>query len=125
MEEQAPLTNYRVEGTKSVDLMEEDWDHLIILDACRYDYFRRLYSNYLSGELRLALSPASDTREWIKKVFRNKYDEVVYVSANPHINSKGVDVAGNGFDGREHFPRIVDVWDSGWEKRLELSLLKK
>lgn len=117
MSEQYPVSNYEVEGKTSIDLMQEDWDYLVVLDACRYDYFSRLYSNYLKGDLQLALSPASDTREWIEKVFRNKYKDVVYVSANPHINSMRVDVASNGFNARDHFPQIVDVWDFGWDEK--------
>lgn len=34
-------------------LIEEiDWKYLIILDACRHDYFEKVYSNFFSGELR-------------------------------------------------------------------------
>lgn len=109
--------DYRIVGKREVSLMEEDWDYLIVLDACRHDYFKRLYHNYLSGELWLAFSSASDTREWVKKTLSGKYDDVVYISANPHVNSKGVDVSGNGFDAREHFPKIVDVWDFGWDEK--------
>ncbi len=98
--------------------MDERWDHLVILDACRYDYFEKIYEEYLSGKIRFALSCASDTREWIKRTFRNRHDDIVYISANPHINSKGVDVANVRVDPREHFHRIVDVWDFGWDERL-------
>jgi hypothetical protein len=92
--------------------MEEKWDYLIILDACRYDYFQKVYGNYLRGTLRKARSPASATSEWLKKMFTRRYNDVVYVSANPYINSRGVDVV--GFDARDYFHKIVDVWDSGW-----------
>ncbi|MFW6117762.1 MAG: hypothetical protein ACOC6G_04170 [Thermoproteota archaeon] len=113
------VAHYEVEGKGCVDLMEEDWDYLVVLDACRYDYFEDLYSDYLDGTLKWALSPASDTREWLEKVFRGKYGDTVYVSANPHINSKGVDVGGNGFYAGEHFPEIVDVWGFGWDEKMK------
>jgi len=103
------------EGTE-IDIMNQDWDYLIILDACRYDYFEKVYRSYLShGTLKKVRSPASNTMEWCKKVFREKHDDVIYISANPSINSK---VPVGGFDPKKHFHKIVDVWDWGWDKRL-------
>ena len=37
----------------------ENWDYLIILDACRFDYFVDEYPNFLDGKLFKAVSPAS------------------------------------------------------------------
>ena len=34
-----------------VEIVKEKWDYLIILDACRYDYFQDVYKKYLQGEL--------------------------------------------------------------------------
>lgn len=103
--------------------MEKDWDHLIILDACRYDYFEEVYDDYFEGKLKKAISPASDTEEWINTVFEEKYDNIVYVSANPLINSKGLGgefQKWEPFKAHEHFYRVIDVWDSGWDKELEM-----
>jgi len=108
------VRDYTIEGRGKIKLMEEKWDYLIILDACRYDYFKKVYEKYLRGRLRLALSPASATSEWLKKTFTGKYEDVVYISANPYINSKGVDVV--GFDARKYFHKIIDVWDFGWNE---------
>ncbi len=109
---------YKVEGKGEKSLMREDWKYLIVLDACRYDYFEKLFPHYLGGRLRFAVSPASDTREWVEKTFWGRYDGVVYISANPHINSAGVDIANIGFDPTEHFYKIVDAWDFGWNDKL-------
>lgn len=38
-----------------------------------------------------------------------------YISANPYINSK---VAVGGFNAKNHFHRIVDVWRTGWDGEL-------
>ena len=98
-----------------VSVMEEGWDHLIILDACRYDYFSKVYRDYLRGKLKKAISLGSDTVEWCKKSFRKRYNDVVYISANPIVNSK---VEVEGFTARKHFHRVVDVWDRGWDEKL-------
>ncbi len=112
------LEHYKVDGNGKIRLMDEDWDYLVILDACRYDYFEKIYDEYLTGKIHSAVSCASDTREWMKKTFKNKHDDIIYISANPHINSKGVDVANVGFDPRACFHKIVDVWDFGWDEKV-------
>lgn len=111
---------YSVEGEKK-DLMEEDWDVLVILDACRYDYFKKAYTRYFEGgELKKAVSPATWTLGWLEKVFTGEYDDVVYISANPFVNSKTdvVNKEGCSFDARQHFKDIEDVWDYGWDEKI-------
>jgi len=96
---------------------KKDWDLLIILDACRYDYFERVYTDYLEGKLVKVISPASSTYEWCKKVLeQGDFSDVIYVSANPHINS--VMKVGD-FDPRDKFKDIIDVWKSGWDERIQ------
>jgi hypothetical protein len=46
-----------------------EWDILIILDACRYDYFERTVYKYLKGHLRKVIGPDSHTLPWAKKTF--------------------------------------------------------
>lgn len=40
---------------------------------------------------------------------------MVYISANPHINSK---FESKSFNGKNHFHKVVDVWDWGWDEKL-------
>ncbi|KXB07802.1 hypothetical protein AKJ55_01930 [candidate division MSBL1 archaeon SCGC-AAA382M17] len=48
------------------DLIEKrDWDCLILLDACRYDYFEDIHDNYFEGQLQKADSGASATGTWL------------------------------------------------------------
>jgi len=101
--------------TKPIYVMEKDWDNLIILDACRYDYFKKLYHPYLKGDLTKAYSLGSSTIEWCKNSFQEKRDDVVYVSSNPFINSK-VDVL--NFKALDLFHAVINVWDWGWNKEL-------
>ncbi|WP_257297847.1 hypothetical protein [Haloarchaeobius sp. FL176] len=65
-----------------IDVMDEDWDNLIVLDACRYDYFEEL--NTLDGALRREVSKGKKSWEFIRDNFtdRELYD-TVYVTANP------------------------------------------
>ncbi|MFX0073197.1 MAG: hypothetical protein ACFFAO_19130, partial [Candidatus Hermodarchaeota archaeon] len=41
-------------------VMDEDWDYLIILDACRYDAF----CEYIGFEVDYIISYGSSTTEW-------------------------------------------------------------
>jgi hypothetical protein len=90
--------------------MEEEWDYLIILDGCRYDYFKRL--NRIRGKLELKISLGSTTPEFIRKNFTRRYPDVIYVSANPWV-SETMFLKSLGFN---PFFRIEEVWDFGWNE---------
>lgn len=96
-------------------LDEGNWNNLIILDACRYDYFERDYTEFLNGSLTKVLSPASCTINWLKTAWPGVYD-VTYVSSWPGVNSKGV--PRHGYNAAHHFTEIIDVWDLGWSEEL-------
>jgi hypothetical protein len=68
--------------SNGVDVMEEDWDNLVILDACRYDYFKK--QNNIEGELVKKISKGSNSGEFMERNFigRSFYD-TVYITANP------------------------------------------
>ena len=100
---------------KPIRVMEEEWDYLIILDACRYDYFSGMWRNYFNGELEKVISLGSCTPEWCLRSFQSYYPDVIYVSGNPYINSK---VEIEGFNARRHFYKVVDVWEFGWNEEL-------
>lgn len=99
-------------------ILNGNWNTLVILDACRYDYFKDVYSDYLDGDLKKVKSPASSTQPWLKNTFDNrKYmEDTIYVSANPFCNSKGIDFI--GFDGLNRFYDVVDCWESGWDDEI-------
>ncbi len=107
------------------NINEEDWDNLIILDACRFDFFKKVYKDYLDGKLEKRISKGSNTGEWLVKTFPNKYD-YTYVSASPYINSYGVPLnkcssAYRSFfwNAIEHFSKIIDVWEFGYTKEFD------
>jgi hypothetical protein len=97
-------------------IKNEDWDCLIVLDACRYDVFEKVYRDYLDGELSQGMSSCISTPGWLDGHFREgDYRDVVYISGNPHINSRKT---GEGFNVRKCFHKVVDVWSFGWDNRL-------
>ena len=98
-----------------LDIIGERWDFLIILDACRYDYFERLHWDYFAGELMKKISAGSCTNEWRDKSFPDYYDDIVYISANPQISAN---TPVYGYLASEHFCKVHEVWKTGWDSNL-------
>jgi hypothetical protein len=66
---------------RGVDIFAEDWDNLIILDACRYDEFARLTA--APNGLESKYSQASMTEHFVRANFSGRtLHDTVYVSAN-------------------------------------------
>ncbi len=100
-------------------IVSGNWKNLIILDACRFDCFKDLCFDYLRGELKKEISPAYNTQTWLRRVFDNKkFDDVIYISANPYVNSLRSDIV-KGFGGEKCFYKIIDVWNEGWNNKLK------
>lgn len=105
-------------------IFESNWSNLIILDACRYDFFKSVYKGYLGGKLEKCYSKGSNTPEWITKTFKRSYSgKLVYISANPFINSFGIEVEKN-LDATDYFYKIFDVWDDYWNDQSKTVLPK-
>lgn len=100
--------NYNKNGVK---IMNEDWDVLIILDACRNDMF--LKACEIEGKLSTKVSRGSNTREFLSGNFSDKtLLDTVYTTANPqfykhrrHINAE--------------FYKTYNIWNSDlWDENL-------
>ena len=89
--------------------MDEDWDNLVLLDACRFDQFKRL--NTIDGKLQVRRSLGSATPEFLTKNFKGTtYHDTVYVTANPMYRTRNL----------EHvFYEVIDVWESEWDDQLK------
>ncbi|WEL20544.1 hypothetical protein HBNXHr_0469 [Halorhabdus sp. BNX81] len=67
------------------DIVTEDWDNLILLDACRYDVFDSIQE--IEGDLDEVISVASRTSQFIEKTFNGReLHDTVYISSNPHTD---------------------------------------
>ncbi|MCK5309942.1 MAG: hypothetical protein KAJ64_04785 [Thermoplasmata archaeon] len=111
---------YKIDN-KEVKMASEPWDYLIILDACRYDIFKEIYQDYLpKGDFKKAIAPSLHTMDWLNKAFPDYYDDIVYVSANPYVNSKTKveNTIGFDYEGTKHFLKVIDAWDWGWDDRV-------
>lgn len=70
-------------NTGGDDIFDEDWDNLVILDACRYDVFAKIAAPRLPGRLDGRISRGGSTREFVRGNFSGKRaHDTVYASAN-------------------------------------------
>ena len=73
-----------------------DWDWLVILDACRYDYFAKLWGR---SKVEPRLSPASCTLEFLE--WLPKIDNSVVITGHPFVflyKRKFTEIIDAGFD---------------------------
>lgn len=106
--------NYFVERPEGEEFspFEKDWDVLIILDACRYDYYEGFFP-----ESSKRVTRASHSREYFGKNFSSgSYYDIVYISANGHISPENFREA-TGRDLDEVFYKVdhlaLSEWDDG------------
>jgi hypothetical protein len=98
-------------------IFEEDWDYLIILDACRFDIFKEEIKNYdVKGKLQYRVSRGSLTTQFLIENFINVDEElkkqlnkIIYISANPYVNILF----------KNEFYKIIPVWSFGWDDNLK------
>jgi len=66
-------------------ILEEDWDNLLLLDACRYDEFCRL-DLFDNATIDSRITLGSRTPEYLERTFDDvKLHDTVYVTANPQV----------------------------------------
>jgi len=99
-----PRWNYRRRG---VNFMGEDWDNLLVLDACRYDIFAT--ENSIAGRLEKRCSKASPTVHFLRtNVDGADLTDTVYVTANGQIHNYR-----DGFD--VNFYDVVPLYAECWD----------
>jgi len=92
---------------EAVRVMDEEWDSLLILDACRYDLFAERHD--LPGELRKVTSAGSQSLEFMERNFADEtHHDTVYVTANPFTTRLDEGV----------FHRVVDCFADDWDEEL-------
>lgn len=98
----------RAFNSSGVDVFSEDWDNLILLDACRYDMFEDQFS--FQGDLSGKYSRGSSTVEFLHGNFAGRdLRDTVYVTANPQLYRHRDEI-----DTRLH--DVINIWqEDGWD----------
>ncbi|MFU1780581.1 hypothetical protein ACM16X_04285 [Haloarcula japonica] len=100
------MRKYNSDG---VDIFSEEWDNLIILDACTYGLFKQHIDS--PEKLESRISRGSNTREFLKGNIGNRdFLDTVYVTANPQFYKHRTEF-GDSFHAVDH------VWiEEGWDE---------
>lgn len=100
----------RQHNPHGISVCEEDWDTLVILDACRYDLFEEVMD--LPGQLQKRESRGASTTEFLKANFAGAtLLDSVYVTANPQLYRHETIV------GSPRFHDVINVWrEEGWDE---------
>lgn len=90
---------------RGTNIFEEEWDVLLVLDACRYDMYRELI-----GDTERIWSVGSASGEWMDHTFTDEYaaelEETAYVTGNPFSEDRAPD---------EKFGVLDEVWREKWD----------
>ena len=104
--------NFKYPVKEGTNPFYRDWDNLILLDACRYDYFEEM--NTFDGDLGKVESVASRSPKFMERCFEDEtYYDTVYISANAHTATYSDGV----------FHDVFNVWQDGeWDEETDTIL---
>jgi hypothetical protein len=97
----------QLRGKQGIDIMDADWDTIVVLDACRYDVFSEEVD--LPGELSEVISRGSATAEFVAENFQGQHYDTVYVTGNPSVNKHLSE---------DRFHDVINVWKDEWDEEL-------
>lgn len=102
------------------NVLDEDWDMLIILDACRYDAFEMMVPHLpFEGAFEKKLSRSSNTPKFLKRNFENRScGDILYITANPWVGRLPF------YDSNKKFFDVVNVWKKQWNKKYGTCMAK-
>ena len=91
------------------NVFDEDWDNLLILDACRHDAFQRAVSEYdIPGESGHRYSRGASTMEFLRaNLTERDLSDTVYITATSMLYR--LMVLNEEIDHNLH--AVVDVWE--------------
>jgi hypothetical protein len=103
---------FRLRHGRGTRVMDEDWDTLILLDACRYDMFAERVP--FDGDLQSRISLGSTSEEFLRQNFEDgQHHDTVYVNANVYFPKVGLNQD-------ETFHAVIDLLDE-WDDDLEIA----
>lgn len=92
-------------GPEGMPVTNEDWDNLLMLDACRYDLFKEAAD--LPGITSKRQSMDSATPGFLRRTFDGgTYHDIVYITANPYVNVVLPE---------DTFHAVDNVWQDAWD----------
>ncbi len=100
----------KVDESRAEGIYEKGgWDNLIILDACRYDFYREKV-----GDVDYRITLGSNSRDFIRETFSGRdCSDTVYVSGNAHTDEE-IFMEITGRSPGQVFHEIFQVHETDW-----------
>lgn len=99
---------YEQSENRGINVMQEDWDTLLILDGCRADLFKKRCT--FDGSFETRTSRGSATPEWMRENFlKDEFHDTIYLTANPFVER----VIPDGT-----FYKVIPSLDLDWDDEL-------
>ncbi|MFC6864704.1 hypothetical protein ACFQGE_14710 [Halomicroarcula sp. GCM10025817] len=100
-------TTYYRWTQRGIRVLKEDWDNLVLFDACRYDMLAE--TGWHADRLESRRSRGSNTPEFLTENFVGAdLLNTVYVTGNPQVD---VYLSDECYE-------VVSVWESAWDEKL-------
>ncbi|RJS97461.1 sulfatase-like hydrolase/transferase [Halococcus sp. IIIV-5B] len=100
--------------TRIHEFVSNDEFALIVLDACRYDVFKRLHSRFITGDLQRVWASGRWTAEYAARTWTEYYD-LTYINSMPVNSDFYFELRGKSHRPSEHIETLVHVWEDGWD----------
>lgn len=82
---------------RKINYLKENWDYLLVLDACRFDIFSKVIADKpWEGKLEKVNSRVTFTKDWYRKHW-TKPNDIHLITANPHPFLEGSGPASKNF----------------------------
>lgn len=96
---------------------------LVVLDACRWDYYQARSEGLFEQSARPAFSTGYDTFQYVSRSWSGYYPDLTYVSGATPVAGKrehefetgDIQALYDGYVPVDHIPNIVDVWADEWD----------
>jgi hypothetical protein len=103
-----------IRSVRSVNVLDREWDVLVILDACRLDLLKSVASEYeFLSSIEAIYSPAATSEAWLRRTFTNQHLETMrdtaVVTGNPYSYSTLQD---------DELKILDEVWTYAWDNEL-------
>ncbi|NHN46224.1 LTA synthase family protein [Halostella sp. JP-L12] len=129
------LRNLSKQIKKVRDLEQKSEWLLIVLDACRFDRFDKMFDTFFEGSVEPIASAGYNTFEYVRKVWPDQHN-ITYVTGAAPINASKFEISDEmelqGISAKnerlkqryqdyrpaDHIEDIVEVWRSEWDEEL-------
>lgn len=100
-----------IDQNRATDIFEESWDNLIIIDACRQDFWQEE-----TGMKGSRVTKGSTTGDYVERNFsEGDYEDYVYISANPHFSDTKFEEL-TGRKPEDVFHTVFKTFNTAWNE---------